>query len=259
MGPLTAIVLLVALAAAVIAVRSVIERVIVYQYQAGLKFKKGKLAQTLDAGKYWYLGTSSRVQIIDLRPRFVTVPGQEVLTSDHIPLKISLAAQYRVSEPRTAYIEVENYVGALYLQLQLALREIVGGHPVDEVLALRDEWGSRLKERCAESAAAIGLELISAEVKDIMFPGAIKQVFTQVVRAREEGIAALEKARGETAALRKLANAARMIEKNPALMQLRLLHSLGEAKGSTLVVNLGSDKVFPGGAVPPAGEDSKSD
>ena len=64
-------------------------------------------------------------------------------------------------------------------------------------------------------------------IKDIMFPGELKKIFAQEIRARKEGLAMLEKARGETAALRNLANAAKMVQDNPALLQLRMLESSG--------------------------------
>ncbi|MBI4316920.1 MAG: hypothetical protein HY675_00400 [Chloroflexi bacterium] len=75
-----------------------------------------------------------------------------------------------------------------------------------------------------------------------MFPGELKKVFSQVVKARQEGLAALEKARGETAALRNLANAARLVEEKPTLLQIRMLQQLGEGSGNILVLG-----------VPPAG------
>lgn len=90
----------------------------------------------------------------------------------------------------------------------------------------------------ALSRAAFGLRLISADVKDIMLSGKLKEIFAQVVNARQEGLAALERARGETAALRNLANAAKMIDANPNLMQLRLVQTLGESSGNTLVLGV---------------------
>ncbi|MGH9194482.1 MAG: hypothetical protein ACRD1T_01920, partial [Acidimicrobiia bacterium] len=86
------------------------------------------------------------------------------------------------------------------------------------------------------------LGLLSVNLKDIMFPGDLKKMFAQVVQAQKAGLAALEKARGETAALRNLANAARMIEGNPALMQLRLLQQLAESTGNTLVLGFPSSQ-----------------
>ena len=150
-------------------------------------------------------------------------------------LKVSLAVEYEITDPELAVNKVESADQALYLTLQLALREIVGGTNIDEVLARRDEFGPRLLEPGAERAEEVGLRLLRVEVRDIMFPGELKRIFAQVVQAQKEGQAALEKVRSETAALRGLANAARMVEGNPSL-QLRLLQQLGSSTGNTVVL-----------------------
>ena len=77
-------------------------------------------------------------------------------------------------------------------------------------------------------------------------PNDLKRAFADVLKAKQEGQVALERARGESAALRNLANAARVLEGNPALMNLRLMQSLATAQnaGSTLVLGI------PGGFVP---------
>ena len=103
-------------------------------------------------------------------------------------------------------------------------------------------------------AKDLGLKLISVHVKDILFPGKLKEVFAQVVSARKEGLAILEKARGETAALRSLANAAKMIEANPHLMQLRLVQSLGQPSGNSLVFGMPPVVSIPIQAKSAAGE-----
>lgn len=84
-----------------------------------------------------------------------------------------------------------------------------------ELLRTRADIPARLKELAAPRLRTLGIELEDASLRDLMFPGELKKIFTQVVKARREGMAALEKARGETAALRNLANAAAMIERNP--------------------------------------------
>ena len=90
-----------------------------------------------------------------------------------------------------------------------------------------------------------GIKLISIDIKDITFPGALKQTFAQVVKARYEGLAALERARGESAALRNLSNSAKILENNPALMHLRTIQSFNESSGNTLVLNLSSEQLTP--------------
>jgi hypothetical protein len=95
-------------------------------------------------------------------------------------------------------------------------------------------------------AARIGINVHSVEVKDVMFPAELKRAFAEVLKSKQEGQAALERARGESAALRNLANAAKLLEGNPALMNLRLMQSLSAAQtaGNTLVLGV------PGGFVP---------
>ena len=138
----------------------------------------------------------------------------------------------------TAINKTQSYQDALYLELQLALREIVGSTEIDSILKSRNEFSAKLVELTQQQVQDLGLQLNSVNIKDIMFPGKLKEIFTQVVNARQEGLAALERARGETAALRALANAAKMIESNPNLLQLRQLQTLSEASGNTLILGL---------------------
>ncbi len=217
-----------------------IKRITVFEYEKGLKYSKGKFDQIIEPGPYWYMPFSSSIQKIDMRPRFVSITGQEVLSSDSITLKVSLAARYQIVKPDIAINKVHDYQEALYLELQLALREIIGNAAIDTLLESRNEFSNKLYELTQEKIKGLGLELLSVNIKDIMFPGPLKQIFAQVVKARKEGQAALEKARGETAALRNLANAAKMIESNPNLMNLRIIQSLGESSGNTLVLGIPS-------------------
>lgn len=221
--------------------RAGVKRVIVLEYEKGLKYVKGRFAGVLGPGQYWYLPFSTVVQKIDTRPRFLSLTGQEVLSSDGVTLKASLAANYEIVDPNVAVNKVQSFEQALYLELQLALREIVGSADIDTVLNSRNELSKKLTDACEAKINALGLKLISANLKDIMFPGKLKEMFAQVVNARKEGLAALEKARGETAALRNLANAARMIQDNPNLLQLRLVQALGQSSGNTLILGMPSN------------------
>jgi len=215
-----------------------VRRVIVYEYQKGLKYKKGRYAGTLGPGQYWILSTSSSIVAVDVRPEFITIQGQDVLSADGVTLKVSLAAEFEVADPHVAINKNANFRTSLYLSLQMALREIVGGENIDAVLENRAGISAKLMELTSKKASEFGLKLNSADVKDIMFPGEMKKAFAQVVKARKEGQAALERARGETAALRSLANAARTMDDNPNLLQLRALQAISDSPGNTLVLGL---------------------
>ena len=215
-----------------------VRRITVLEYEKGLKYAKGKFKSVLEPGQYWYLPFFTIIHKLDVRPRFVSITGQEVLSSDGVTLKVSLAANFEITDPNVAINKVKSFQEALYLELQLALREIVGGVDIDAVLSGRNELSEKLTKITEPKVRALGLKLISVNLKDIMFPGKLKEIFAQVVNAKKAGLAALEKARGETAALRHLANAAKMIEGNPNLMQLRLVQALSETSGNTLILGM---------------------
>lgn len=218
-----------------------LKKVTVWEYEQALLFTDGKLEKVIAPGAYWICPLFHTVTRVDMRERSVPIVGQELLSLDNVGLKLSIAATYKVVDPKQATIKVDNYYSALYSVLQLELREIVGTQKIEELLENRNQIGEKLLERCKPKAAELGLELSAANVKDIMFAGDFKKIFGQIVKAQKEGQAALERARGETAALRSLANAAKMLETNPMLLQLRALQTMSENTGSTLIMNVGQE------------------
>lgn len=209
------------------------KHVIIFEYQRALKYKKGHFAGILTPGSYWLSSAYSMIYAIDIRPEFITIPGQDVLSADGATVKVSIASEFEITDPNLAVNKTANFRGALYLILQMALREIVGKEKIDALIENRAGIGGKLMELTSGKAAEMGLKLISADIKDIMFAGDMKKAFAQVVKAQKEGQAALERARGETAALRSLANAARTMDDNPNLLQLRALQALADSSGNS--------------------------
>jgi regulator of protease activity HflC (stomatin/prohibitin superfamily) len=214
-----------------------IRRVTILEYQKGVKYTRGRYVGTLGPGLYWVLSTTIVVPV-DTRTEFITIQGQDVLSADGVTLKVSLAAEFQVADANKAIKLTVNFRGSLYRTLQMAPREIVGKEKIDALLENRAGVGGRLLEATSAKAAELGVQLLSVDIKDMMLPGEMKRVFAQVVKAQKEGQAALERARGETAALRNLANAARTMEDNPSLLQLRALQTLADSSGNTLVLGL---------------------
>lgn len=233
---LAALIVLLFIAARIAKIRLV--RVTVYEFQRALRYRKGRFLSVLGPGQYWILEPRTTITPVDVRPNFITLMGQEVLTADGVPLKISIAANYEMSDPQLAINGQANYAQALYLLLQLAVREIISTSKADELLENRAGFAEKIRTLAEPQVQRLGLKLLTADLKDLMLSGDLKKSFAQVVKARKEGEAALERARGETAALRSLANAARMLQDNPQLVQLRMLQAMGESGGNTLVVGL---------------------
>jgi len=229
----------VALITAAVGYRILFTRVVVHEFEAGLLYRNGQFKRRLAAGAYRVFKSRSEITVVDLRRRLAVVAGQEVLSSDNVGLKVSVTAVFEIASPEKAAHSVQDYNQALHAAIQLGLRSAVGASKIDELLEQRLEIGKKLMASVAPEADALGLKLHSVELRDVMFPGELKKIFAEVVRAQKEGQAALERARGETAALRNLANAAKMLEDNPALMNLRALQSMtAGSSGNTFVLGL---------------------
>ena len=196
--------------------------------------------ESLGAVRHVRWGFNYTLGTVDIRKALLNVPGQEVLTSDGVGLKASVLIQYQVTDPVKASHDTQNWQMDIYNSAQLALRSVVGNNAVEALLTQRLDIGGQLLARVQPDAAKIGIHVLAVEVKDVMFPADIKRAFAGVLIAKHEGQAALERARGESAALRNLANAARVLDGNPSLMNLRLMQSISAAQnaGNTLVLGM---------------------
>jgi regulator of protease activity HflC (stomatin/prohibitin superfamily) len=207
----------------------------IHDYERGLRFRQGRLVGLVDPGVHLTVAPLNEVRALDVRPSMLPVEGQEILTADGVAAKVSLVARSVVGDPVAAITQDADFRRTTYLVLQLALRGVVNRRTLDENLAARAVLGPEVRDIVAGRLAAIGVELLEVEVRDIMLPGEVKRTYASVLVARKEGEAALERARGETAALRGLANAGRTIADNPGLLQLRILQELGASSGNTVV------------------------
>jgi len=215
-----------------------IRPIVIYEYQRGLKYRNGKFREVLNGGRYWIFPPTTNIIPVDVRPVLVTIPTQEVICADGVTVKITLVSQFEVSNPDVAINKNANYQQAFYLLMQMAVRQLISAEKVDNIIEQRTSTNQKIVELTKDKIAALGVRLISAEVKDVMLPGELRRTFAQVVKAQKEGQAALERARGETAALRSLANAAKMAEGNPNLLQLRALQLMSESTGNTIMLGV---------------------
>jgi regulator of protease activity HflC (stomatin/prohibitin superfamily) len=219
-------------------VERLVGRVTIREYQRGLRFEAGKFVGLLDAGSHVWFRPTSDVLVVDARPSSTAIEGQEVLTADGVAVKVSLVVRTVVGDPVARLTADQDSDRLLYLLVQLGLREVVAGRTLDDVLSARTTIGPAVAEIAAARMGEIGIELLSVDIRDVMVPAELRRAYAAVVTARHEGAATLERARGETAALRNLANAGRLLDDHPGLLSLRLVQELGAAGGNTLVLGL---------------------
>ena len=221
--------------------RLLVRKVVVREQTTALLYRNGRFARALGPGAHWLWRSGREVVHFDQREQLAGLSGQEVLTRDGVPVKLSLVARYKLVAPEVAARTAASYTDALHLSLQLALRQAVSELELEELMAERARAGRRAGELARAEVERLGAELLAADVRDVILSGELKRAFAETVRLRKEGQAALERVRAETAALRGLANAAGLVRDNPALLSLRLLESIAEAgkgHGNKLVVKL---------------------
>jgi regulator of protease activity HflC (stomatin/prohibitin superfamily) len=210
-------------------------KVVVREWERVLVYRDGRLEKALPQGRHRLRRRRRELVRLDLRPGTFVVPGQDVLTADGLAVKISLVARNRVADPRVAHEAAQEPWTDLYTAIQVALRTEVASRTLEELLDGRDGLGEAVRVAAAPAVEAVGRALERVDVRDVMVPAELRQATLRVVTARQEGLAALERARGETAALRSLANAARLAQDVPALLALRTLRAV-ETGGATVVL-----------------------
>ena len=218
------------------------KRVVVYDGREALLYRGGRFARTLKAGTHWVFGLNTHVQHIDVRELNVTIAGQEVLTADQLTLKVSAVLRYQIVNAEQAVRVAQNYLEQLHVAVQEALRAAVAAKKLEDLLAQREQIVEAMTAGVSEQAQRLGVKVLRLTLRDFMLSGELKQAYADTVKARLEGQASLERARGETAALRTLLNATQLMEAHPGLFQLRYLQTIDQAvtegKGHTLMVGL---------------------
>lgn len=209
---------------------------IVSEGTCGLLYHNGELVETLASGRHIRTGRNYELVRLDARKSLLAVVGQEVLSSDNIALKLSVVFTTQIVDAQKYVSAADNAFAHLYNGAQAAIRLAVAGHTMEEMLAQRNVIGAQLIEVAESVAQEVGVTVHSVVVRDLMLPGDLRKAFSDVLKARQEGNAALERARGESAALRNLANAARLIENQPALATLRFLQTLENSRSTQTVL-----------------------
>ena len=198
----------------------------VQPWEACLVRVDGEPTEVLRSGRH-VVRRRAELQVVDLRERIDLVPVQEVLTADGVTAKVSAVFRWKVADP-VAFTElVRDPVGAVYLAIQLGLRDVLAAQEAEALVrAPRTRLAEGVRDRAGSAAAEVGIRLVDVVVKDVVLPGDLRAAFAELVVGRHRAQAQLEAARAETAALRSLANGAKLLDDHPSLAQLQLVQAL---------------------------------
>jgi regulator of protease activity HflC (stomatin/prohibitin superfamily) len=212
---------------------------IVEQYETALVFQLGKFSRILNPGLNFIIPFFEWTTYLDMRVVTLDIPKQQVITKDNVPATINGVAYFKVVDPAAAIIKVQNYAYAVLQYAQAALRDVVGGMTLDELLAERQKIGDEIEKIVSQRSKDWGLEVTDIKIQDVDMPEDLKRMMSRQASAEREKRATITKAEGDKIAAFNLADAAKTMKQSPGAMQLRTLQTidgLGPTASNTVVI-----------------------
>jgi regulator of protease activity HflC (stomatin/prohibitin superfamily) len=199
-----------------------------YEYQRGVIFRLGKYAGMKGPGLRWIWPFIDQMVKVDLRTIARDVPPQDIITKDNVTVQVNAVVFMRVMNPDKAILEVDNYLYNTSQLSQTTLRSVLGQAELDELLTNREELNAKLQTILDADTDPWGVKVTKVEIKHVDLPQEMQRAMAKQAEAERERRAKIIHAQGEYEASQKLAQAAEVIQKQPAALQLRYLQTLSE-------------------------------
>jgi len=213
---------------------------ILKQYERGVVFFLGRYTATRGPGLIFVPRGLAQMKRVSMRIVAMDIPAQDVITRDNISVKVNAVLYFRVLEPSLAIIEIQDYLYATGQLAQTTLLSVLGQVELDELLADRKKVNDILKQIIDERTDFWGIEVSAVEIKDVLLPDGMRRAIARQAEAERERRAKVISAQGELQASETLAQAARMLQSQPASIQLRYLQVLTE-----IAAENNSTTIFP--------------
>jgi regulator of protease activity HflC (stomatin/prohibitin superfamily) len=221
---------------------------IAQEYERGVVFRLGRIMPLRGPGFFLIIPFIDRLLKVDLRTVTLEVPPKEVITRDNVTIKVIAVIYFKIVDPSRAVTQVLNYVNATSQIAQTTLRSVLGESTLDELLAGREEVNRRLQHIIDEHTEPWGVKVTTVEVKDVELPQTMQRAMAKEAESEREKRAKIIHARGEFEASQQLMEAAEVIGREPAALQLRYLQTLteiGVEKNTTIIFPLPVDIIEP--------------
>ncbi len=233
---------------------------ILKEYERGVIFRLGRVIPVKGPGIILLWPIIDKMVKVSLRTITMDVPPQDIITKDNITVKVNAVIYFRPMDPVKAITEVEDFYYATSQIAQTTLRSILGQSQLDDLLAKRDELNAELQKVIDLQTEPWGVKVTAVEVKNVDLPSEMLRAIAKQAEAERERRAKIIHAEGEHQAAQKLADAAKIIQSEPATLQLRFLQTLTEIateKNSTIIFPVPIDTLKPFLKMAEKGEDSR--
>jgi regulator of protease activity HflC (stomatin/prohibitin superfamily) len=213
---------------------------IVREYERLVVFRLGRLNGERGPGIVLLIPLVDRALKVDLRTITLDVPSQDIITRDNVSVKVNAVVFYRVVSAKDAIVQVQNYLFATSQIAQTTLRSILGQQELDELLSERDKLNQALQQVIDRQTEPWGVKVSTVEVKNVDLPQEMQRAIARQAEAERDRRAKVINAEGEYQAAARLAEAAAVMSKEPAAIQLRYLQTLSE-----IATENNSTTIFP--------------
>ena len=201
---------------------------VVQEYERGVIFRLGRLVGAKGPGIFFIIPFVDRMVKVDLRTVTLDIPSQEAITRDNVTVRVNAVAYFRVVDPQSAVVRIENYLLATMQIAQTTMRSVLGQSELDELLSNREEINQRLQQIIDEQTEPWGVKVSIVEVKDVELPQTMQRAMARQAEAERDKRAKVIHAEGEFLASRQLSEAANVINAAPSALQLRYLQTLSD-------------------------------
>lgn len=199
---------------------------IVREYERGVIFRLGRLQGAKGPGLFFLIPVIDKMIKVSLRIITFDIPPQEVITQDNVTVSVNAVVLYRVIDPNSAITEVEDFYQATNQLAQTTLRSVCGQAELDELLSDRERLNQQLQQIIDEHTDPWGIKVRAVEIKDVRIPQDMQRTIGRQAEAERERRAKIINADGEYQAAERLTEAAKVLQSQPAAIQLRYLQTL---------------------------------
>jgi regulator of protease activity HflC (stomatin/prohibitin superfamily) len=213
---------------------------IVNEYERVVVFRLGRLVDARGPGLVVIIPVIERAVRMDLRVVTLDVPPQDVITRDNVTVKVDAVVLFRIVDANRAKVAVEDYIRATSLLSQTTLRSVCGQAELDELLAEREKINEKIQTSLDADTEPWGIKVAKVEVKQLDLPQEMQRAMAKQAEAERERRAKVTNAEGELQAAQKLAEAAAILDREPAALTLRYLQTLRE-----IATENNSTTIFP--------------
>lgn len=197
-----------------------------YQYERGVVFTLGKFSNIREPGLTFIFPIIQSMRKVDIRIKTAEVPRQEVITKDNIPILVNAVVYFKVINPESAIIKIEDYIFAIRQYTQAALRDVIGNNDMDFVLQEREKVADAIKEIVDSETSEWGLDVESIKIQEIELPAEMKRAMAKQAEAERERRAVIIASQGELSASENLRQAAQNLSKSSGALTLRTLQTI---------------------------------